>query len=313
MRRFWNFAESGCVGFHCSTQRQHHAQSLSRLRAANGFADFSTRDRRHRSNVDVRQSRPACRCTGRRQQGQSVGQRRVSRAGDAGEQGRRSRSPPHRASGRRPRSIRWRRRSRTSCCSTIEVIRGTASDGKMSGGNLYPAPTLQVFPGETLIVHLENGLIGLTIRDYFSPQLHAEGRDGPDLSGADDLVAAEPSCPRRSRQPEGQCRQRPAAHPGRHVQHLHLQYSDRACRRAPIGITAICTASPRRRSILGLVGLLSIGRTDGNLPLVTQKQHSDPEHAAAIQFRLRSRRRPCAAQQSELAAIRQLDHAAARR
>ena len=29
-----------------------------------------------------------------------------------------------------------------------EVIRGTASDGKMSGGNLYPAPTLQVFPGE---------------------------------------------------------------------------------------------------------------------------------------------------------------------
>ena len=30
-----------------------------------------------------------------------------------------------------------------------EVIRGTASDGQMSGGNLYPAPTLQVFPGET--------------------------------------------------------------------------------------------------------------------------------------------------------------------
>ena len=34
-----------------------------------------------------------------------------------------------------------------------EVIRGTASNGKKSGGNLYPAPTLQVFPGETLIVH----------------------------------------------------------------------------------------------------------------------------------------------------------------
>jgi hypothetical protein len=26
------------------------------------------------------------------------------------------------------------------------VIRGTASDGQMSGDNLYPAPTLQVFP-----------------------------------------------------------------------------------------------------------------------------------------------------------------------
>src|SRR5438067_478165 len=50
-----------------------------------------------------------------------------------------------------------------------EVIRGTASDGQRSGGNLYPAPTLQVFPGESRIVHLENGPAGLTIRDYFSP------------------------------------------------------------------------------------------------------------------------------------------------
>ena len=31
-----------------------------------------------------------------------------------------------------------------------EVIRGTASNGQKSDGNLYPAPTLQVFPGETL-------------------------------------------------------------------------------------------------------------------------------------------------------------------
>src|SRR5262249_58616751 len=45
-----------------------------------------------------------------------------------------------------------------------ELIRGTASDGRKSGGNLYPAPTLQVFPGERLIIHFENGLSGLTIR-----------------------------------------------------------------------------------------------------------------------------------------------------
>jgi hypothetical protein len=51
-----------------------------------------------------------------------------------------------------------------------EVIRGTASNGQKSGGNLYPAPTLQVFPGERLIIHFENGLSGLTIRDYFIPQ-----------------------------------------------------------------------------------------------------------------------------------------------
>jgi hypothetical protein len=29
-----------------------------------------------------------------------------------------------------------------------EVIRGTASDGQKSGGNLYPAPKLQVFPAK---------------------------------------------------------------------------------------------------------------------------------------------------------------------
>ena len=59
------------------------------------------------------------------------------------------------------------------------VIRGTASDGQMSGDNLYPAPTLQVFPGETLIVHLENGLSDLTIRDYYSPQYTPKGETVP--------------------------------------------------------------------------------------------------------------------------------------
>ena len=60
-----------------------------------------------------------------------------------------------------------------------EVIRGTASDGRKSGGNLYPAPTLHVFPGERLIVHFENGLTGLTIRDYFSPQYTPNGQSVP--------------------------------------------------------------------------------------------------------------------------------------
>ena len=60
-----------------------------------------------------------------------------------------------------------------------EVIRGTASDGHSSGSNLYPAPTLHLFPGETLIVHFENGLAGLTIRDYFSPQYTAKDQPIP--------------------------------------------------------------------------------------------------------------------------------------
>ena len=60
-----------------------------------------------------------------------------------------------------------------------ELIRGEASDGQRSGGNLYPGPTLQVFPGERLIIHFENGLTGLTIRDYFSPQYTPQGQPVP--------------------------------------------------------------------------------------------------------------------------------------
>src|SRR5262245_12814326 len=58
-----------------------------------------------------------------------------------------------------------------------ELIRGTASNGQSAGDNLYPAPTLQVFPGETLIVHLDNAMTGLTIRDFYDPQYTTKGED----------------------------------------------------------------------------------------------------------------------------------------
>ena len=55
------------------------------------------------------------------------------------------------------------------------LVRGTASDGQISGDNSYPAPTLEVFPGETLIVHFDNALADLTIRDFFDPKYIAKG------------------------------------------------------------------------------------------------------------------------------------------
>jgi hypothetical protein len=67
------------------------------------------------------------------------------------------------------------------------AMQGTASNGQESGGNLYPAPTLQVFPGERLIVHFENGLSGLTIRDYYSPQYAPTGQSVP-LSSPINLI-----------------------------------------------------------------------------------------------------------------------------
>ena len=60
-----------------------------------------------------------------------------------------------------------------------ELIRGTASNGEMSGDSLYPSPTLQVFPGETLIVHFDNALSGLSIRDFFDPQYTRVGEEVP--------------------------------------------------------------------------------------------------------------------------------------
>ena len=162
-----------------------------------------------------------------------------------------------------------------------EVIRGTASDGKMSGGNLYPAPTLQVFPGERLIVHLENGLAGLTIRDYFSPQytpkgqpvpiypeqmtssplnLHTHGLHVSPKGNADNVLLHIPpgmsntytyDIPRNMPQ-------------GAYWYHSHLH-----------GLTSA-------QVYMGLVGLLAIGRTDGNLPLVTEK--SIPIRNMALQY-----------------------------
>ena len=162
-----------------------------------------------------------------------------------------------------------------------EVIRGTASDGRRSGGNLYPAPTLQVFPGETLIVHFENGLTGLTIRDYFSPQytpkgqsvpiypeqmtsspinLHTHGAHISPKGNADNVLLHIPpgmsntytyDIPRNMPQ-------------GLYWYHSHLH-----------GLTSAQVYS-------GLVGLLAIGRTDGNLPLVTEK--SIPIRNMALQY-----------------------------
>src|SRR6476660_2609169 len=162
-----------------------------------------------------------------------------------------------------------------------ELIHGTASNGQKSGGNLYPAPTLQVFPGERLIVHFENGLTHLTIRDYFSPQYTAKGQSVPlypeqmtsspinlhthgahisPKGNADNVMLHIPpgmsntytyDMPRNMPQ-------------GLFWYHCHLH-----------GLTAA-------QVYTGLVGLLAVGRTDGNLPLVTKK--NIPIRNMALQY-----------------------------
>lgn len=151
-----------------------------------------------------------------------------------------------------------------------ELIRGTASDGKAMGKGLYPAPTLQVFPGEKLIVHLDNALSGLTIEDYFSPQYTAKGG----------TVPIYPI----------QLKDSPL---NLHVHGVHVSpkgNADNVMLHIPAGMSNtytydIPTNMPQGaywyhshlhsltapQVYAGLVGLLAIGRTDGNLPLVTEK------------------------------------------
>ncbi len=161
------------------------------------------------------------------------------------------------------------------------VIRGTASDGRMSGDNLYPAPTLQVFPGETLIVHLENALSGLTIRDFFDPQYTAKGEEVP-------LYPV----------------QMPSSPLNLHIHGVHISpkgNSDNVMLHIPAGMSNTYTYRiPKNMPqgaywyhshlhglttshvYYGLVGLLAIGRTDGNLPLVTQ--HDIPIRNMLLQY-----------------------------
>jgi len=139
----------------------------------------------------------------------------------------------------------------------------------MSGDNIYPAPTLQVYPGQTLIVHFNNGLSGLTIGDYYNPAYTPKGQaipiyPAPMKSSPINLhVHGVHVSPRQRRQRAARHRARmsntyvyhvPTSMPqGAYWYHSHLH---------------TVTAS---QTYYGLAGLLAIGRVDGNLPVVTAK------------------------------------------
>ena len=140
---------------------------------------------------------------------------------------------------------------------------------------------MRAFPGERLIIHFGNGLTGLTIRDYFSPQytpkgqpvpiypeqmtsspinLHTHGLHISPKGNADNVLLHIPpgmsntytyDIPRNMPQ-------------GAYWYHSHLH-----------GLTSAQVYE-------GLVGLLAIGRMDGNLPVVSEK--SIPVRTMALQY-----------------------------
>ena len=190
------------------------------------------------------------------------------------------------------------------------LIRGTASDGQTSGDNLYPAPTLQVFPGETLIVHFENALSGLTIRDFFDPRYIAKGEEVPLYP---EQLTASPL--------------------NLHVHGLHVSpkgNSDNVMLHIPAGMSNTYTYRIPKNMPQGaywyhshLHGLTTphvyygLAGPARHRPHRRQSsarhpaRHSHPQHGAAVQRGLRSGGRSGAAQQSQLAAMGQ--HEASRR
>jgi FtsP/CotA-like multicopper oxidase with cupredoxin domain len=152
-----------------------------------------------------------------------------------------------------------------------ELVRGAASDGTTTGDGLYPAPTLQVDPGEKLIVHYDNDLQGLTISDYYDPaftpaggtvplyppalteaplNLHTHGLHVSPDGNADNVLLDIPAGMGNRYEYDV-----PDEMPnGLYWYHGHLHTMTAA------------------QTYMGLAGLLEIGRSDGNLPIVTENE-----------------------------------------
>ncbi len=162
-----------------------------------------------------------------------------------------------------------------------QLMRGKASNGVNANRDNYPAPTLQVFPGEKLIIHYENGLAGLAIRDFYDPRYTAVGGEVPVYPPA---LTISPL--------------------NLHTHGLHVSpksNSDNVLLHMPPGTVntyvydvpenmphGLYWYHPHLHTLtsahvyLGLAGLLAIGRPDGNLPVVTQK--SIPVRSMALQY-----------------------------
>lgn len=161
------------------------------------------------------------------------------------------------------------------------IIRGTASNGRTSDADLYPGPTLNVFPGQTLIVHLENDLEDLTIQDFSDPaftpagqpvplypeqlrtspfNLHTHGLHVSPSGNVDNVLLNIPP---------GFTNTYTYAIPPDHPEGLYWYHSHRHMLTTP-------------QTYRGLAGMLVIGRADGGIPAVVQNKL--PVRTMALQY-----------------------------
>jgi FtsP/CotA-like multicopper oxidase with cupredoxin domain len=151
------------------------------------------------------------------------------------------------------------------------VEQGTASNGQMSGGHQYPAPTLHVEPGERLIVHLNNELRNLTIRDFYDPKYTAKGQTVPLYP---QMMTSSPV----NLHVHG-AHVSPRGNADNVLLHIDAGMSNTYVYDIPKNMTPgtfwyhshlhTVTAS---QTYYGLAGLLLVGRADSEIPLVTQNK-----------------------------------------
>src|SRR4051812_49409115 len=163
----------------------------------------------------------------------------------------------------------------------FDLIKGSSSDGSTKGDHLYPGPTLRVEPGEKLIVHYDNDLQNLDIRDFYDPaftpkngevpiyppllketplNLHTHGLHVSPSGNADNVLLSIPA---------GMGNTYTYDVPETMPNGLYWYHSHRH-------------TMTSQQTYAGLAGLLEIGRPDGNLPVVTK--NNIPVRDMAIQY-----------------------------
>ncbi len=151
------------------------------------------------------------------------------------------------------------------------VQRGTASNGKMSDGQQYPAPTLQVEPGERLIVHINNELRNLTIPDFYDPKYTAKGQTVP-------LYPAMMTSSPVNLHLHG-AHVSPRGNADNVLLHIDAGMSNTYVYDIPKNMTpgtfwyhSHLHTLTAMQTYFGLAGMLLVGRADSDIPLVTQNK-----------------------------------------
>jgi FtsP/CotA-like multicopper oxidase with cupredoxin domain len=149
------------------------------------------------------------------------------------------------------------------------VEQGTASNGQVSGTHQYPGPTLHVEPRERLIVHINNELRNLSVRDFYDPSFTPKGQPVP-------LYPAMMTSSPFNLHVHG-VHVSPRGNADNVLLHIDPGMSNTYVYDIPKDMTPgtywyhshlhTVTAS---QTYYGLAGVLLVGRADSEIPLVTQ-------------------------------------------